>query len=99
VYFGYAVAQYPLQILIGRYPAQKVLAITVFMWGLVVLTSESLCTLLSKFFDRVYRSVAMHKLQDRDDQPLRPRDVRGVSFARLVPDDVCTSYSRSMVKC
>ncbi|KAF7329110.1 MFS general substrate transporter [Mycena kentingensis (nom. inval.)] len=38
VYFGYAVAQYPLQLLIGRYPAQKVLAICVFMWGLCVLT-------------------------------------------------------------
>ncbi|KAF7369867.1 MFS general substrate transporter [Mycena sanguinolenta] len=40
VYFGYAVTQYPIQILIGKYPAQKVLAITTFMWGLCVLTSE-----------------------------------------------------------
>ncbi|KAJ7830665.1 major facilitator superfamily domain-containing protein [Mycena olivaceomarginata] len=38
VYFGYAVTQYPIQILIGKYSAQKVLAVTVFMWGLVVLT-------------------------------------------------------------
>ncbi|KAJ7509482.1 major facilitator superfamily domain-containing protein [Mycena galericulata] len=38
VYFGYAVTQYPFQILIAKYPAQKVLAITVFMWGLCVLT-------------------------------------------------------------
>ncbi|KAJ7055980.1 major facilitator superfamily domain-containing protein [Mycena amicta] len=43
VYFGYAVAQYPIQILIGRYSAQKVLAITVFMWGLCVLTMTQ-CT-------------------------------------------------------
>ncbi|KAJ7215513.1 major facilitator superfamily domain-containing protein, partial [Mycena pura] len=43
VYFGYAVAQYPLQILIGKYSAQKVLAITVFMWGLCVLTMTQ-CT-------------------------------------------------------
>ncbi|KAJ7131060.1 major facilitator superfamily domain-containing protein [Mycena epipterygia] len=43
VYFGYAVSQYPLQILIGKYPAQKVLAITVFMWGLCVLTMAQ-CT-------------------------------------------------------
>ncbi|KAJ7131866.1 major facilitator superfamily domain-containing protein [Mycena crocata] len=43
VYFGYAVAQYPVQILIGRYPAQRVLAITVFMWGLCVLTMSQ-CT-------------------------------------------------------
>ncbi|KAJ7459237.1 major facilitator superfamily domain-containing protein [Mycena latifolia] len=43
VYFGYAVAQYPVQILIGKYPAQKVLAITVFMWGLCVLTMSQ-CT-------------------------------------------------------
>ncbi|KAJ7669657.1 major facilitator superfamily domain-containing protein [Mycena rosella] len=43
VYFGYAVAQYPVQILIGRYPAQKVLAVTVFMWGLCVLTMSQ-CT-------------------------------------------------------
>ncbi|KAJ7609432.1 major facilitator superfamily domain-containing protein [Roridomyces roridus] len=38
VYFGYAVTQYPIQILIGKYPAQKILAVTVFMWGLTVLT-------------------------------------------------------------
>ncbi|KAJ7910095.1 major facilitator superfamily domain-containing protein [Mycena leptocephala] len=43
VYFGYAVSQYPMQILIGRFPAQKVLAITIFMWGLCVLTISQ-CT-------------------------------------------------------
>ncbi|KAJ6533655.1 major facilitator superfamily domain-containing protein [Mycena capillaripes] len=43
VYFGYALSQYPLQILIGKYSAQKVLAITVFMWGLCVLTMTQ-CT-------------------------------------------------------
>jgi MFS family permease len=41
VYFGYAVAQYPVQLLIGRYPAQRVLSITIFMWGLCVLTRLS----------------------------------------------------------
>ncbi|KAJ7679489.1 major facilitator superfamily domain-containing protein [Mycena polygramma] len=43
VYFGYAVSQYPTQVLIGRFPAQKVLAITIFMWGLCVLTMSQ-CT-------------------------------------------------------
>ncbi|KAJ6555235.1 major facilitator superfamily domain-containing protein [Mycena sp. CBHHK59/15] len=43
VYFGYAVAQYPVQVLIGKFPAQRVLAITVFMWGLCVLTMSQ-CT-------------------------------------------------------
>ncbi|KAK7024736.1 MFS general substrate transporter [Favolaschia claudopus] len=43
VYFGYAVAQYPIQVLIGKYPAQRVLAVTVFMWGLTVLTMSQ-CT-------------------------------------------------------
>ncbi|KAJ6494261.1 major facilitator superfamily domain-containing protein [Mycena sanguinolenta] len=43
VYFGYALTQYPIQILIGKYPAQKVLAITTFMWGLCVLTMAQ-CT-------------------------------------------------------
>ncbi|KAF9026835.1 MFS general substrate transporter [Hymenopellis radicata] len=38
VYFGYALAQYPAQILIGKYPAQKVLAAAVFIWGFTVLT-------------------------------------------------------------
>ncbi|KAK0185191.1 major facilitator superfamily domain-containing protein [Armillaria mellea] len=38
VYFGYAIAQYPAQVLIGRYPAQRVLSCAVFIWGLCVLT-------------------------------------------------------------
>ncbi|KAG7451888.1 MFS general substrate transporter [Guyanagaster necrorhizus] len=38
VYFGYAIAQYPAQILIGKYPAQRVLSGAVFIWGLCVLT-------------------------------------------------------------
>ncbi|KAJ7625894.1 major facilitator superfamily domain-containing protein [Roridomyces roridus] len=54
VYFGYAVTQYPIQILIGRYPAQKVLSITVFLWGLCVLTMVK-CTnfktaMVNRFF-------------------------------------------------
>ncbi|KAJ7207335.1 major facilitator superfamily domain-containing protein [Mycena haematopus] len=43
VYFGYVVTQYPIQVLIGKFPAQKVLAITIFMWGLCVLTMSQ-CT-------------------------------------------------------
>ncbi|KAJ7358492.1 major facilitator superfamily domain-containing protein [Mycena albidolilacea] len=43
VYFGYAFSQYPIQILIGKFPAQKVLAVTIFMWGLCVLTMSQ-CT-------------------------------------------------------
>ncbi|KAJ7728537.1 major facilitator superfamily domain-containing protein [Mycena metata] len=43
VYFGYAVSQYPIQFLLGRYSAQKVIGITVFMWGLCVLTMTQ-CT-------------------------------------------------------
>ncbi|KAK0209226.1 major facilitator superfamily domain-containing protein [Desarmillaria ectypa] len=38
VYFGYAIAQYPAQVLIGKYPAQRVLSCAVFIWGLCVLT-------------------------------------------------------------
>ncbi|SJL13631.1 related to DAL5-allantoate and ureidosuccinate permease [Armillaria ostoyae] len=38
VYFGYAIAQYPAQVLIGKYPAQRVLSGAVFIWGLCVLT-------------------------------------------------------------
>ncbi|KAJ7166961.1 major facilitator superfamily domain-containing protein [Mycena filopes] len=43
VYFGYAVSQYPIQILLGKYSAQKIVSITVFMWGLCVLTMSQ-CT-------------------------------------------------------
>ena len=37
VYAGYFFGQYPCGWLIGRYPAQRVLAITCFFWGLMVL--------------------------------------------------------------
>ncbi|KAF7328265.1 MFS general substrate transporter [Mycena venus] len=58
VYFGYAVTQYPIQILIGKYSAQKVLAVTVFMWGLVVLTSNHLFSITSAL---LMRSVSVVK--------------------------------------
>lgn len=36
VYAGYFFGQYPCGWLIGRYPAQKVLSISIFLWGLMV---------------------------------------------------------------
>jgi MFS family permease len=37
VYAGYFFGQYPCGWLIGRYPAQKVMAISIFMWGTMVI--------------------------------------------------------------
>ncbi|CAG9955317.1 unnamed protein product [Clonostachys rosea f. rosea IK726] len=37
VYAGYFFGQYPCGWLIGRYPAQKVMAISIFLWGLMVI--------------------------------------------------------------
>lgn len=37
VYAGYFFGQYPCGWLIGRYPAQKVMAISVLLWGVTVL--------------------------------------------------------------
>ncbi|KAJ4368943.1 hypothetical protein N0V83_006025 [Neocucurbitaria cava] len=37
VYAGYFFGQYPCGWLIGRYPAQKVIAISIFLWGVMVL--------------------------------------------------------------
>lgn len=37
VYAGYFFGQYPCGWLIGRFPAQKVMAISVFFWGLMVI--------------------------------------------------------------
>lgn len=37
VYAGYFFGQYPCGWLIGRFPAQKVMAISVFLWGLMVI--------------------------------------------------------------
>lgn len=37
VYAGYFFGQYPCGWLIGRYPAQKVMAISIFLWGLTVI--------------------------------------------------------------
>jgi MFS family permease len=37
IYAGYFFGQYPCGWLIGRFPAQKVLAITIFLWGLTVI--------------------------------------------------------------
>ncbi|KAH0036154.1 MFS general substrate transporter, partial [Aureobasidium melanogenum] len=37
VYAGYFFGQYPCGWLIGRYPAQKVMAISIFLWGVMVL--------------------------------------------------------------
>ncbi|GJN74884.1 hypothetical protein PLICBS_008977 [Purpureocillium lilacinum] len=37
VYAGYFFGQYPCGWLIGRFPAQKVLAISIFLWGLMVI--------------------------------------------------------------
>lgn len=37
VYAGYFVGQYPCGWLIGRFPAQKVLAISIMLWGLMVI--------------------------------------------------------------
>ncbi|KAK4150000.1 hypothetical protein C8A00DRAFT_18388 [Chaetomidium leptoderma] len=37
VYAGYFIGQYPCGWLIGRYPAQKVLAISIFAWGFTVI--------------------------------------------------------------
>lgn len=37
IYAGYFFGQYPCGWLIGRYPAQKVMAISIFLWGLMVI--------------------------------------------------------------
>lgn len=37
VYAGYFFGQYPCGWLIGRFPAQKVLAISIMLWGLMVI--------------------------------------------------------------
>lgn len=37
IYAGYFFGQYPCGWLIGRFPAQKVMAISIFLWGVTVL--------------------------------------------------------------
>ncbi|KAH7024794.1 major facilitator superfamily domain-containing protein [Microdochium trichocladiopsis] len=37
IYAGYFFGQYPCGWLIGRYPAQKVMAVSIFLWGITVL--------------------------------------------------------------
>jgi MFS family permease len=37
VYAGYFFGQYPCVWLIGRYPAQKIMAVSIFLWGLMVI--------------------------------------------------------------
>ncbi|KAK0224722.1 major facilitator superfamily domain-containing protein [Armillaria nabsnona] len=57
VYFGYAIAQYPAQVLIGKYPAQRVLSCAVFIWGLVVVWCTNFRTaMVNRFFLGIFEA-------------------------------------------
>ncbi|CAG9987053.1 unnamed protein product [Clonostachys byssicola] len=56
VYAGYFFGQYPCGWLIGRYPAQKVMAISIFLWGLMVIIMTQSRTYSSAFFMGIFEA-------------------------------------------
>ncbi|CAH0056829.1 unnamed protein product [Clonostachys solani] len=56
VYAGYFFGQYPCGWLIGRYPAQKVMAISIFLWGLMVIIMTQSRTYSTAFFMGIFEA-------------------------------------------
>ncbi|KAI0141237.1 MFS general substrate transporter [Xylariaceae sp. FL1272] len=56
LYAGYFIGQYPCGWLVGRFPAQKVMAVTVLLWGLMVVLLTQARTFSSAFFMGVFEA-------------------------------------------
>ncbi|KAH9234580.1 hypothetical protein K456DRAFT_1835442 [Colletotrichum gloeosporioides 23] len=56
VYAGYFFGQYPCGWLIGRYPAQRVMAISIFFWGLMVILMTQTRTYSSAFIMGIFEA-------------------------------------------